>query len=77
MSTTPSYIVALKKSIIEQTFAIENMKKPLSFKNDGPTFLDPYDFVFVLPTMNNLDMFEEDCSNYFVPRATTCKLYNK
>jgi hypothetical protein len=65
LSTTPSSIGALEKSIVEEASAVENMKNPLLFPKEGPPFPDPNDSVLVAPTKNDSDLVEHDCSNRF------------
>jgi hypothetical protein len=72
LSTTPSSIGALEKSMVEEASAAENMKNPLLFAKEGPRFLDPNDSVLVVPTKNDSDMLEHDCSNRFYLRLTSC-----
>jgi hypothetical protein len=73
-STAPSSIAAFEKSIVEDASAVENMKKPLLFTNDGPAFPDPNDSVLVAFTKNNSDKLEQDCSS---SRTVAYKLQNK
>jgi hypothetical protein len=69
LSTTSSSISALEKSIFEDAFLVENMKKPLLFANDGPTFPDPNDSVFVALATDDSNTFKQDSSNCFGPRT--------
>jgi hypothetical protein len=77
LSTTPSSITALEKSIIEDTSTVENMKKSLLFTNDDLAFPYSNDSVLVPPTKDDSDILDQDCSNCFGPRNPTCKLHDK
>jgi hypothetical protein len=65
LSTTPSSIAALEKSMVEEASASENMKNPLLFPKEGPSFPNPNDSMLVAPTKNDFDMLEHDCYNRF------------
>jgi hypothetical protein len=65
LSTTPSSIGALEKSIVEEASVVENMKNPLLFPKEGLGFPDPNDSMLVAPTKNDYDLVEHDCSNRF------------
>ena len=65
LSTIPSSIGALEKSIVEEASIAENMKNPLLFPKEGHGFPDPNDSVLVAPTKNDSDLVEQDCSNRF------------
>jgi hypothetical protein len=73
LSTTPSYILVLEKSIVEDASATENIKNPLLFMADYPTFSDSHDTIFVLPTIKDPDMFDTDSYDSSFPLVTTCK----
>jgi hypothetical protein len=73
LSTTPSSIGALEKSMVEEASAAENMKNPLLFAKEGPRFPDPNDSVLVAHTKNDSDILEHDCSNRFCVRLTSYK----
>jgi hypothetical protein len=61
-----TYVIASvavhEKLIVEDAFVAKN-KKPLLFMNDGPTFPNPYDFVFVALARNDFNTFQEDYCN--------------
>jgi hypothetical protein len=73
LSTTPSCIPALEKSIVEGASVAENIKNPLLFTADYPTFSDSHDTVFVPPAIKDLDMFDADSCDSSFPLVTTCK----
>jgi hypothetical protein len=43
LSTTPSSIGTLEKSLVEEASTVENMKNPLLFPKEGPGFPTPND----------------------------------
>jgi hypothetical protein len=63
---------ALEKSIVDEASAAENMKNPLLFPSEGPSFPDPNDSVLVAPTKIDSDMIKQS----FCQRTTSCNLHN-